>query len=88
MQEITGAKPVRDASFKALKAFLAMRSIGIGGSSVQFRVGAPAWKPSQSSHRTVSWGGNGDCDHFIDASLNSRYADVAETDSVTSVIND
>ena len=41
MQEITGAKPVRDASFTALKAFSAMRSIGIGGSSVQFRVGAP-----------------------------------------------
>ncbi len=41
MQEITGAKPVRDAGFTALKAFSAMRSIGIGGSSVQFRVRAP-----------------------------------------------
>ena len=30
MQEIIGAKPVRDTSFKARKAFLAMRSIGIG----------------------------------------------------------
>ena len=28
MQEITGAKPVRDAIFQALKALLAMRSLG------------------------------------------------------------
>ncbi len=28
VQEITGAKPVRDASFTALKAFSAMRSLG------------------------------------------------------------
>ena len=40
MQEITGAKPVRDASF-APKAFGAMHSFGMGISSVQFRVGAP-----------------------------------------------
>ena len=39
MQEITGAKPVRDASF-APKAFGAMHSFGMGISSVQFRVGA------------------------------------------------
>ena len=41
MQEITGAKPVRDASFCAPKAFGAMRSFGMGISSVQVRVGAP-----------------------------------------------
>ena len=29
---------------KALKAFSAMRSIGIGASSVQFRVRAPDWQ--------------------------------------------
>ena len=29
--------------FRAPKAFLAMRSVGIGGSSVQFRVRAPIW---------------------------------------------
>jgi hypothetical protein len=28
MQEITGAKPVRDANFIAPKAFLAMHSLG------------------------------------------------------------
>ena len=28
MQEITGAKPVRDTIFQALKALLAMRSLG------------------------------------------------------------
>ena len=43
MQEITGAKPVGDASFHALKAFLAMRSLGKRISSVQFRVGAPVF---------------------------------------------
>ena len=41
MQEITGAKPVRDANSIALKAFSAMRSLGKRISSVQFRVGAP-----------------------------------------------
>jgi len=42
MQEITGAKPVRDAKFIALKAFSAMRFLGTEViSSVQFRVGAP-----------------------------------------------
>ena len=41
MQEITGAKPVRDANLIALKALLAMRSLGKRISSVQFRVGAP-----------------------------------------------
>ena len=40
MQEITGAKPVRDAII-ALKALSAMRSLGKRISSVQFRVGAP-----------------------------------------------
>ena len=34
----------RDASFTALRAFSAMRTIGIGGSSVQFRVRAPDWQ--------------------------------------------
>ena len=43
MQEITGAKPVRDASFRAPKAFGAMHSFGMGISSVQFRVGAPVF---------------------------------------------
>ena len=41
MQEITGAKPVRDANLIALKALLAMRSLGKRINSVQFRVGAP-----------------------------------------------
>ena len=40
MQEITGAKPVRDASF-APKALGAMHSCGMGISSVESRVGAP-----------------------------------------------
>ena len=43
MQEITGAKPVRDANSIALKAFSAMRSLGKRISSVQFRVGAPVF---------------------------------------------
>ena len=43
MQEITGAKPVRDANLIALKALLAMRSLGKRISSVQFRVRAPAF---------------------------------------------
>ena len=41
MQEITGAKPVRDASFTALKAFSGMRSLGKRVSPVQFQVRAP-----------------------------------------------
>ena len=41
MQEITGAKPVRDTNLIAPKAFSAMRSLGKRISSVQFRVGAP-----------------------------------------------
>ncbi len=41
MQEITGAKPVRDASFIALKALSAMHSLGKRNSPVQLRVGAP-----------------------------------------------
>lgn len=42
MQEITGAKPVRDAKFHfALKALSAMRSLGKRFSSVQLRVRAP-----------------------------------------------
>ena len=41
MQEITGARPVRDANSIALKALSAMRSLGKRTSSVQFRVGAP-----------------------------------------------
>ena len=44
MQEITGAKPVRDTNFiGALKALSAMRSLGKRISSVQFRVGAPVF---------------------------------------------
>ena len=43
MQEITGAKPVRDTKFIALKALSAMRSLGKRISSVQFRVGAPVF---------------------------------------------
>ena len=41
MQEITGAKPVRDANFIALKALSAMHSLGKRISPVQFRVRAP-----------------------------------------------
>ena len=40
MQEITGAKPVRDTSFIAPKALSAMCSLGKRVSPVQFRVGA------------------------------------------------
>ena len=40
-QEITGAKPVRDASFIAPKALSAMHSLGKRISPVQLRVGAP-----------------------------------------------
>ena len=47
MQEITGAKPVRDANSVALKAMSAMRSLGKRISSVQLRVRAP-----QSSQRS------------------------------------
>ena len=43
MQEITGAKPVRDANLIALKALLAMRSLGKRISSVQLRVRAPVF---------------------------------------------
>ena len=43
MQEITGAKPVRDANSIALKALSAMHSLGKRISSVQFRVGAPVF---------------------------------------------
>ena len=43
MQEITGAKPVRDTNFQALKAFPAMPSLGKRINSVQFRVGAPVF---------------------------------------------
>ena len=43
MQEITGAKPVRDANSIALKALSALRSLGKRISSVQFRVGAPVF---------------------------------------------
>ena len=47
MQEITGAKPVRDANFNfALKALSAMHSLGKRMSSVQFRVRAPAVEPA------------------------------------------
>ena len=47
MQEIAGAKPVRDPSFIALKALSAMRSLGKRINSVQLRVRAP-----QSSQRS------------------------------------
>ena len=43
MQEITGAKPVRDTNSIALKALSAIRSLGKRMSSVQFRVGAPVF---------------------------------------------
>ena len=51
-QEITGAKPVRDASFHAPKAFPAMPSLGKRVSSVQFRVGAPISELPQSNQRS------------------------------------
>ena len=41
MQEITGAKPVRDANSHAPKALSAMHSLGQRISPVQLRVGAP-----------------------------------------------
>ena len=41
MQEITGAKPVRDANFHAPKALSAMHSLGKRISPVQLRVRAP-----------------------------------------------
>ena len=43
MQEITGAKPVRDAKFIALEALSAMRFLGTEVSLVQFRVRAPVF---------------------------------------------
>jgi hypothetical protein len=43
MQEITGAKAGRDTNLIALKALLAMRSLGKRISTVQFRVGAPVF---------------------------------------------
>ena len=52
MQEITGAKPVRDTSFIALKALSAMHSLGKRFSSVQLRVRAPF---SQSSQRSENF---------------------------------
>ena len=53
MQEITGAKPVRDANFIALKALSAMHSLGKRISPVQFRVRAPfSSARSQSSQRS------------------------------------
>src|SRR5207245_3614983 len=74
MQETTGAKPVRDANFSALKAFLAMHFFGMEASSVQLRVGAPVWWQCGSTAvepplRQVSYvrraqGSTGDCDHF------------------------
>ncbi len=51
-QEITGAKPVRDANFHAPKAFPAMPSLGKRVSSVQLRVGAPISKRPQSNQRS------------------------------------
>ena len=51
MQEITGAKPVRDANFIAPKALSAMHSLGKRFSSVQLRMGAPVleWWPCAST---------------------------------------
>ena len=49
MQEITGAKPVRDANFIALKALSAMRFLGTEVSLVQLRVRAPISQSSQVS---------------------------------------
>ena len=53
MQEITGAKPVRDANSIAFKALLAMRSLGKRISSVQFRVGASVfWRVVKREQQT------------------------------------
>ena len=50
MQEITGAKPVRDATFHfVLKALSAMHSLGKRISLVQFRVRAPPQSSQRSS---------------------------------------
>src|SRR6266536_2014880 len=91
-QEITGAKPVRDASFNGPQSIFSDALHWYWRfSSVQFRVRAPDWHHRSRATAQVGFisslfpGSTGDCDHFIDASLNSRYADVAETDSVTSV---
>src|SRR5206468_12809694 len=43
MQEITGAKPVRDANFTAPKAFGAMEFLGMEARWAQLRLGAPVW---------------------------------------------
>ena len=51
MQEITGAKPVRDTNFIALKALSAMRFLGTEVSLVQFRVRAPFSQSSQRSEK-------------------------------------
>src|SRR2546428_4306724 len=56
MQEITGAKPVRDASFRAPKAFGAMHSFGMGISSVQFRVGGSSfWVAVRNGGHALPW---------------------------------
>ena len=53
IQEITGAKPVRDANFIALKALSAMPSLGKRISSVQLRVRAPI-SLSKEMHETTN----------------------------------
>ena len=51
MQEITGAKPVRDTKCIAPKALSAMRSLGKRNSPVQLQVRAPITQSSQRSSR-------------------------------------
>ena len=63
MQEITGAKPVRDTNFSlALKALSAMPSLGKRISPVQFRVrdpflGGRAQAPLLMSYAPGNWSG-------------------------------
>ena len=59
MQEITGAKPVRDAKIIALKALSAMHSLGKRISPVQLRVGAPFSQSSQRSSEFHKPAGSG-----------------------------
>ena len=53
IQEITGAKPVRDANLHCPQSIFSDALHWYWRfSSVQFRVGAPTWQPSQSSQRS------------------------------------
>ena len=84
MQEISGAKPVRDADSIAPKAFSAMRSLGKRISSVQFRVravrlgGASPLSPTNFKESKPQQTGTG---------LLIRYGEVATTSGSTNSIH-